>query len=63
MFDIEQMRKDREVEEAKLLERFGSRNPDMSDKCSRCRERYGDHYGTVSHLWCHDEWLPDASNA
>lgn len=60
MFDIDEMNKRSEEGRIKLLlDRFGSRDPDMSDKCTRCLDRYGNHYGTVSYLQCPDEWIAD----
>ena len=59
MFDIEKMRKDREQGLEKLSNRFGSKTPEMSDLCSRCQDRYGNHYGTDSHLYCPDEWVAE----
>lgn len=40
------------------LEQFGAEDPGMNDRCFRCNEKLGEHYG-ASFLYCPDQWVAE----
>lgn len=57
---IEKMKKRQEAARAEMQIQFNMEEPgepEMAAICNNCANRFGEHYGTISHLYCPNEWV------